>query len=96
MRLCGKARLGAVRTPRAGPLGASPVRLDTALLALLPDRLRAARAVFGRTGGCHAAALRTGAGELLDVREDVGRRNAVGKLVGRALRDGRSRSTTAF
>ena len=86
--LCGKASLDAVRTTARWPLGAPPLRLDTALLAVLPDRLRAAQAVFDRTGGLHAAALFTGAGELLDVREDVGRHNAVDKLVGRALRDG--------
>jgi FdhD protein len=95
--LCGKASLDAVRTtarwpvggtPVAGAPSAPPVRLDTRLLAALPDRLRAAQAVFDRTGGLHAAALFTAQGELLDVREDVGRHNAVDKLVGRALRDG--------
>jgi FdhD protein len=86
--LCGKASLDAVRTTARWPLGTAPERLDTGLLSVLPDRLRAAQAVFDRTGGLHAAALFTAEGELLDVREDVGRHNAVDKLVGRALRDG--------
>ncbi len=87
--LCGKASLDAVRTasrmPRADP---DRPRLTPALLSALPDRLRAAQTVFERTGGLHAAALFTGEGELIDVREDVGRHNAVDKLVGRALREG--------
>ncbi|MFG3589729.1 formate dehydrogenase accessory sulfurtransferase FdhD [Streptomyces sp. NPDC047990] len=91
--LCGKASLDAVRTTARWTIDdgddAPPVRLEPALLAVLPDRLRAAQRVFDRTGGLHAAALFTEDGELLDVREDVGRHNAVDKLVGRALQDGR-------
>lgn len=88
--LCGKASLDAVRTTARFPIADSPpVRLTPELLAGLPDRLRAAQQVFDRTGGLHAAALFSEAGELLDVREDVGRHNAVDKLVGRALQDGR-------
>ena len=87
--LCGKASLDAVRTATRMPAADPDLpRLTPALLAALPDRLRAAQAVFDRTGGLHAAALFTGEGELVDVREDVGRHNAVDKLVGRALRDG--------
>lgn len=88
--LCGKASLDAVRTRTRLPI-ADPLtpRVTPALLAALPDRLRAEQAVFERTGGLHAAALFTAEGELLDVREDVGRHNAVDKLVGRALREGR-------
>ncbi|MFJ1608031.1 formate dehydrogenase accessory sulfurtransferase FdhD [Streptomyces sp. NPDC088253] len=90
--LCGKASLDAVRTTARWAIddGADtpPVRLEPALLAGLPDRLREAQRVFDRTGGLHAAALFTEDGEMLDVREDVGRHNAVDKLVGRALQRG--------
>ncbi|GGW24643.1 formate dehydrogenase accessory sulfurtransferase FdhD [Streptomyces xantholiticus] len=88
--LCGKASLEAVRTTAHFPIADTPpVRVEPALLAGLPDRLRAAQRVFDRTGGLHAAALFSPEGELLDVREDVGRHNAVDKLVGRALQDDR-------
>ncbi|WP_275560277.1 formate dehydrogenase accessory sulfurtransferase FdhD [Streptomyces sp. 5-6(2022)] len=93
--LCGKASLDAVRTTARWPLaddledaGGSAVRIEPETLAVLPDRLRAAQRVFDRTGGLHAAALFTPDGELLDLREDVGRHNAVDKLVGRALQQG--------
>ncbi|MEV6957859.1 formate dehydrogenase accessory sulfurtransferase FdhD [Streptomyces sp. NPDC051207] len=87
--LCGKASLDAVRTSARWPIADTPpVRVTPGLLASLPDRLRAAQRVFDRTGGLHAAALFSETGELLDVREDVGRHNAVDKLVGRALQNG--------
>ncbi|MEU7165321.1 formate dehydrogenase accessory sulfurtransferase FdhD [Streptomyces morookaense] len=88
--LCGKASLDAVRTTARWPVadGPAPMRLTPGLLAELPDRLREAQRVFDRTGGLHAAALFSPEGELLDVREDVGRHNAVDKLVGRALQQG--------
>ncbi|MFI8932957.1 formate dehydrogenase accessory sulfurtransferase FdhD [Streptomyces sp. NPDC053474] len=89
--LCGKASLDAVRTTARWAVddGPDPLRLTPELLAGLPERLRAAQRVFDRTGGLHAAALFSEDGELLDVREDVGRHNAVDKLVGRALQSGR-------
>ncbi|MET7711629.1 MULTISPECIES: formate dehydrogenase accessory sulfurtransferase FdhD [unclassified Streptomyces] len=88
--LCGKASLDAVRTTTRFPIADTPpVRVEPALLARLPDRLRAAQRVFDRTGGLHAAALFSEEGELLDIREDVGRHNAVDKLVGLALQDSR-------
>ncbi|MEN8654625.1 formate dehydrogenase accessory sulfurtransferase FdhD [Streptomyces sp. 21So2-11] len=88
--LCGKASLDAVRTTTRFPIADTPpVRVTPELLAGLPDRLRAAQRVFDRTGGLHAAALFSEEGELVDIREDVGRHNAVDKLVGRAHRDGR-------
>jgi FdhD protein len=67
----------------AGPL------VDSALLPGLVDKLRSGQGVFDRTGGLHAAGLFTPAGELLCLREDVGRHNAVDKVVGRALMDRR-------
>ncbi|MFF7550287.1 formate dehydrogenase accessory sulfurtransferase FdhD [Streptomyces canus] len=86
--LCGKASLDAVRTTTRWPINDTPpLRIDPDLLASLPDRLRAAQQVFDRTGGLHAAALFTEDGELLDIREDVGRHNAVDKLIGRALQN---------
>ncbi|MCX5072518.1 formate dehydrogenase accessory sulfurtransferase FdhD [Streptomyces sp. NBC_00513] len=88
--LCGKASLDAVRTASRFPgIGADPVRVSAELLSLLPDRLRAAQKVFDRTGGLHAAGLFSAEGELIDLREDVGRHNAVDKIVGRALQAGR-------
>ncbi|MGW9371393.1 formate dehydrogenase accessory sulfurtransferase FdhD [Streptomyces xanthophaeus] len=88
--LCGKASLDAVRTATRfpGAAAADPVRVPAELLGKLPDRLRAAQKVFDRTGGLHAAGLFSAQGELLDVREDVGRHNAVDKVVGRALQGG--------
>jgi FdhD protein len=87
--LCGKASLDAVRTATRLPIaaGGGP-RVTPGVLAALPGRLRAGQAVFDRTGGLHAAGLFSAEGELLDLREDVGRHNAVDKLVGRALREG--------
>ena len=83
--VCGKGALEevAVHAPR---LGAGPT-VDRALLAALPDRLR--QPTFERTGGLHATGLFSADGELLIVREDVGRHNAMDKVIGRALLDGR-------
>ncbi|MGW7166717.1 formate dehydrogenase accessory sulfurtransferase FdhD [Streptomyces sp. NPDC054884] len=87
--LCGKASLDAVRTTARWPIADTPpVRVTPGLLADLPDRLRAAQQVFDRTGGLHAAGLFSPEGDLLDLREDIGRHNAVDKVVGRALRSG--------
>ncbi|MBR8744222.1 formate dehydrogenase accessory sulfurtransferase FdhD [Nocardiopsis sp. MG754419] len=87
--LCGKASLDAVRTKAHWPVHDDGPRIDVDTLTALPDRLREAQRVFDRTGGLHAAGLFTPEGELLALREDVGRHNAVDKLVGWALRSGR-------
>lgn len=87
--VCGKDSLDKVRTVARWPLAGDPVRVDSSVLARLPDRLRESQAVFQRTGGLHAAGLFTPDGELLCLREDVGRHNAVDKVVGWALAAGR-------
>ena len=86
--LCGKASLDAVRSVARWPPEDDGLRLDPAVLAALPERLRAAQRVFDRTGGLHAAGLFDADGAPLCVREDVGRHNAVDKVVGWALRRG--------
>ncbi|MEU9446474.1 formate dehydrogenase accessory sulfurtransferase FdhD [Streptomyces sp. NPDC048304] len=86
--LCGKASLDAVRMASTWSVAEDPLRVGPELLARLPERLRAAQKVFDSTGGLHAAGLFTADGELLCLREDVGRHNAVDKVVGHALRSG--------
>jgi FdhD protein len=85
--VCGKATLDAVL--QAFPPVAPGPAFDPAQLAKLPARLRAAQPVFASTGGLHACALFNRAGELEIVREDVGRHNALDKVLGRALLDRR-------
>jgi FdhD protein len=88
--LCGKASIDAVRTLSHYEVGTDDLRLDPALLVTFPERLREQQAVFEKTGGLHAAALFDGrTGELLVLREDVGRHNAVDKVVGWAVKEGR-------
>ncbi|MBB4685790.1 formate dehydrogenase accessory sulfurtransferase FdhD [Amycolatopsis jiangsuensis] len=86
--LCGKASLDAVRTTTRWSLAEDRTTIDPEVVYSLPDRLRAAQRVFDSTGGLHAAGLFSTDGELLALREDVGRHNAVDKLVGHALRQG--------
>ncbi len=85
--VCGKASIEAA-LGTAPPLD-DPARFPAALLYELPARLRAAQAVFDETGGLHAAGLFDAEGRLLVAREDVGRHNAVDKVVGWAARRGR-------
>jgi FdhD protein len=84
--VCGKASIDAVRTRSAYDLRADALAVPASVLTGLPDRLRAAQRAFERTGGLHAAGLFTPAGDLIVLREDVGRHNAVDKVVGWALR----------
>ncbi|MCO7220459.1 formate dehydrogenase accessory sulfurtransferase FdhD [Klenkia sp. PcliD-1-E] len=87
--VCGKASIDAIRTRTTVDVAADPVQLPLDVLLSLPDRLRAAQEVFEKTGGLHAAGLFTADGELVCVREDVGRHNAVDKVVGDAVCGGR-------
>jgi FdhD protein len=86
--ICGKASIDSVRARTLEPPNAG-FRLDPKVLIKMPDVLRASQAVFGRTGGLHAAALFDRAGELLILREDIGRHNAVDKVIGWAFLENR-------
>ena len=82
--LCGKTTIDALRV--RGITRPNPhLRIAPEILCLLPDALRSAQTLFGRTGGLHAAGLFDTTGELMALREDVGRHNAVDKLIGWAL-----------
>jgi FdhD protein len=84
--LCGSATLADLQVRLAPLTGA--MAIDPAVLVTVPDRVRVEQDLFGRTGGVHAAAAFDGRGEVLAVREDIGRHNAVDKVVGRMLLDG--------
>lgn len=88
--ICGTTSIDAVeKTLPERPAEGPALRIDAQTLMDLPDTLRAAQPIFDRTGGVHAAGIFTGDGELLCLREDVGRHNAVDKVVGWALMDHR-------
>ena len=84
--VCGKGALEAVAVD--APRVESGLRISAALVAGLPERLRAAQAAFAVTGGLHATGLFDAAGELVVLREDVGRHNAMDKVIGWAFRGG--------
>jgi FdhD protein len=84
--VCGKGALEAVAVQ--APRVESELRLPATLVAELPERLRAAQRAFEATGGLHATGLFSWEGELLCLREDVGRHNAFDKVIGRAFLDG--------
>lgn len=87
--VCGKASIDAVETVSSFDVAADDTQVDAALIAALPDALRAQQSVFAQTGGLHAAGLFDAAtGAAIAVREDVGRHNAVDKVIGRAVLDG--------
>jgi FdhD protein len=83
--VCGKGALEAVSVE--APRVESELRLPLPLVASLPERLREAQAAFAATGGLHATGLFSAAGDALCVREDVGRHNALDKVVGWAFRE---------
>jgi len=87
--VCGKAAIDelrnrGIRRPDSGS------HFDPRVLCALPEKLRSAQANFSRTGGLHAAGLFTASGELLVLREDIGRHNAVDKVIGWALQQGKA------
>lgn len=83
--VCGKAALDAVKLKTRFSPAADTSKVDVGVLSSLPDELRERQKVFASTGGLHAAGLFTTSGEALVVREDVGRHNAVDKVLGWAV-----------
>jgi len=86
--VCGKTSIDALRVQTA-PI-TKPLRISRELIHSLPERLRAQQTAFDATGGIHAAGIFSADGELLRVREDVGRHNAVDKVIGSYFREGTS------
>ena len=85
--ICGRTSIEAMRS-RQTPCPNPGFRVEPDLLTRLPHVLRSAQRVFGRTGGLHAAGLFDADGELMVAREDIGRHNAVDKVIGHALMNG--------
>jgi FdhD protein len=81
--MCGRLTIDSLAVD-CPPIEDAPT-IDASLIALMPDRLRGQQAVFAETGGLHGAGLFTAAGQLTDMAEDVGRHNAVDKVVGRMI-----------
>ncbi|MCU1537081.1 MAG: formate dehydrogenase subunit FdhD, partial [Humibacillus sp.] len=87
--VCGKASIEQLRAQSAFDVRADPTEFAAKVVVAMPDALRTQQRTFDKTGGLHAAGLFTADGEMLVVREDVGRHNAVDKVVGWALQSGR-------
>ena len=87
--VCGKASIDALRQSGARMITGHTPQINSAVLFALPDRLRHAQAAFEHTGGLHAAGLFSSTGALVSIREDVGRHNAVDKLIGQAFLENR-------
>lgn len=87
--VCGKASLEAIEVQGCAPIADGTLSVRADVLTGLPDALRAAQPVFEKTGGIHASALFDVEGRLLALREDVGRHNALDKLIGREFLSGR-------
>ena len=88
--VCGKASIEALESAGCTTLPRGIPQVAECTIRSLPDKIREAQALFERTGGLHAAALFSAEGELLAVREDVGRHNAVDKLIGWAVLEGKA------
>lgn len=87
--VCGSESIAALRERSAYDLSSDETRFDRSVLLRMPELMRSAQSTYDRTGGVHAAALVSRDGHVLVVREDVGRHNAVDKVVGWALLQGR-------
>ena len=87
--VCGKASIEAIKTVCRLPSTPSEFQINKSLILSLPDTLMQEQRIFNNTGGIHAAALFDLTGKLMALREDVGRHNALDKLIGHSLRQGR-------
>lgn len=87
--VCGKTSIEALQINACPDLSQNPTTIDASLIHSLPEKLREAQIVFSTTGGLHAAALFDRLGHLILLREDVGRHNAVDKLIGAQFRAGK-------
>jgi len=85
--VCGKASIDAIRARGCMPVASGPV-VSATVIRQLPEKLRAAQDIFDRTGGIHASGVFDGDGEILLLREDVGRHNALDKVIGSMLLNG--------
>ena len=86
--VCGKTSIDAVRVVSGGAPPPSAARVTAEVVNQLPRLLEQHQSAFRATGGLHGAAVFTGSGELLRIREDIGRHNAVDKVIGSLFRDG--------
>jgi FdhD protein len=91
--VCGKASLDSLRVSGAKSLGDAKIRFSRELIVTIPDKLREQQHLFTATGGLHAAAAFDSSGEIVVLREDVGRHNAVDKVVGWLLGENRLPAT---
>jgi len=91
--VCGKTSLDALRVVGVEPMGDNATVFEKDVLIAMPDKLRSSQATFDKTGGLHAAAAFDSEGELIVTMEDVGRHNAVDKVVGMLLLQGRLPAT---
>ena len=87
--VCGKTSLDALRVAGASPRPIDGTVFNRQMLTALPDKLRAAQQIFDETGGLHAAAAFNSAGDLVVLHEDIGRHNAVDKVIGTLLSEDR-------
>lgn len=87
--VCGKGSIDAIRLITRHSPGDDPTVVDSDTVSAMPDQLRGAQRIFATTGGLHGAALFGADGTMLVVREDVGRHNAVDKVIGWAVENGR-------
>jgi len=86
--VCGKASLEAVDAQNVRVITGDGLKLDPRTILAMPSQLQTQQSIFGKTGGIHAAGLFTPEGQIISLNEDVGRHNAVDKLIGRCLIDG--------